>query len=141
MAADVPASASENQNTKKDNSFNYLYDTNLSIEEKVNIISKEIYRATNVEYDSSVIDKINIIKDNNLSHLPICVSKTQYSLSDDPKKINISDYNIRVTDINVYNGAGFITVYLGDVVTMPGLPKDPNYEKIDYKDNEVIGLK
>ncbi|MBR2247550.1 MAG: formate--tetrahydrofolate ligase [Bacilli bacterium] len=126
---------------KKDNSFNYLYDTNLSIEEKVNIISKEIYRATNVEYDSSVIDKINIIKDNNLSHLPICVSKTQYSLSDDPKKINISDYNIRVTDINVYNGAGFITVYLGDVVTMPGLPKDPNYEKIDYKDNEVIGLK
>ncbi|MBQ2639725.1 MAG: formate--tetrahydrofolate ligase [Bacilli bacterium] len=125
---------------EKDNKFKLLYDNSLSINEKIDIISKEIYRANNVIYSEESLRKIDTINKNNLSYLPICVSKTQYSLSDD-KNNTKKDYNITVTDINIYNGAGFITVLLGSVVTMPGLPKEPNYENIDLIDNKIIGLK
>lgn len=125
---------------EKDNKFKLLYDNSLSIKEKIDIISKEIYRANNVIYSEESLRKIDTINKNNLSYLPICVSKTQYSLSDD-KNNTKKDYNITVTDINIYNGAGFITVLLGSVVTMPGLPKEPNYENIDLIDNKIIGLK
>ena len=67
-----------------------------------------------------------------LNHYPICVAKTQYSLSDDKNRLLIKDkYQITVKDINIYNGAGFITVLLGNILTMPGLSKNPNYEQID----------
>ena len=123
-----------------ENEFKLLYDSNLEIKEKIYIIAKEIYRANNVIYSAESLRKIEEITRNNLSHLPICVSKTQYSLSDN-KNNKQKNYNIKVTDINIYNGAGFITILLGDILTMPGLPKKPNYEKIDLVNNEIIGLK
>ena len=86
------------------------------------------------------MDKIKGIENNNLSNLPVCVSKTQYSLSDDAKNKEIGNYFITVSDVKLYNGAGFITVLLGKVLTMPGLPEVPNYEKIDLIDENIIGL-
>ena len=122
------------------NDFKLLYDVNLSIKEKIEKIAKEIYRADQVVYSEESLRKISMIESNNLSKLPICVSKTQYSLSDNAKIKEIGGYNIYVSDIKLYNGSGFITVLLGKVLTMPGLPSNPNYEKIDYIDGEIIGL-
>ena len=124
----------------KDNNFKLLYDVNLSIKDKIEKVAKEIYRASDVLYTNVALDKIKDIENNNLSNLPICVSKTQYSLSDDAKKKEIGGYSITVFDIKLYSGAGFITVLLGSVLTMPGLPKKPNYEKIDLVDGQIIGL-
>ena len=76
-----------------------------------------------------------------MAYLPICVAKTQYSFSDDKNKIGVpKDFEVTVKDIDIYLGAGFITVLLGDMVTMPGLPRVPNYEKIDLENGEIINL-
>ena len=78
---------------------------------------------------------------NNLDKLPIVVAKTQYSISDDPKKLGYpQDFDVTVRDVKLYNGAGFITIYLGNMITMPGLPKVPNYEHIYLEDNKIVGL-
>ena len=129
------------ENINYNNQFKTLYDVNLSIEEKIEIIAKKIYRADSVNYSDAAKNKIDIINKNGLSNLPICVSKTQYSLSDDCKNVVCDDkYSANVSDIKLYNGASFITVLFGSVVTMPGLPKCPNYEKIDFVDGKIIGL-
>ena len=126
---------------ENENEFKYLYNENDSLEEKINKLATNIYRATNVVYSEEAKEKIRIIEKNNLSYLPICVAKTQYSLSDDKNMLLISDnYSITVKDIDIYNGAGFITVLLGNILTMPGLNKRPNYENIDIKENEIIGM-
>ncbi len=125
----------------RENHFKLLYDDCLSIKEKLEILAKEIYRVDGVNYSNLALSKIKNIEENNIFNLPICVSKTQYSLSDDAKNVSISNrYSIYVRDIKVYNGAKFITVLLGKVLTMPGLPKKPNYEKIDLVDGKIIGL-
>ena len=125
----------------KDNNFSYLYNDNDSIKEKIFKLATNIYHATGVNYSIEALEKIRIIDKNSLSYLPICVAKTQYSLSDDKNKLLISDdYSITVKDINIYNGAGFITVLLGYILTMPGLNKTPNYENIDIKENEIIEI-
>ena len=74
--------------------------------------------------------------------LPVCIAKTQYSISDYPKKLGYpKDYTVTVRDIELHTGAGFITVLLGSILTMPGLPKKPNYEIIDLDENdEIVGL-
>lgn len=125
-----------------ENKINYLYNLTDDIKTKIESLAKNIYRATNVEYSNLAEEKIKQIKENNISNLPICVAKTQYSLSDDKTKLGIpSDYSIHVKDIKVYNGAGYITVLLGKILTMPGLPKTPNYEKINIDDdNNIIGI-
>ena len=85
--------------------------------------------------------KIAVIEKNEMSHLPICVAKTQYSFSDDKNKVGVpKDFEVTVRDINLYNGAGFITILLGDIMTMPGLSRKPNYLNIDYVNNNVVGL-
>ena len=82
-----------------------------------------------------------MLEENNLSYLPICGAKTQYSLSDDAKKLgNSKNFSIYVRDIELYHGAGFITVLFGNILRMPGLPSKPNYEKIDIVDDKIIGL-
>ena len=88
------------------------------------------------------MEAISLFEQEGFSHLPICVAKTQYSLSDDPKKLgNPRDFSITVRDLCLYNGAGFITVLLGKIMTMPGLPSVPNYEKIDIdEDGNATGL-
>ena len=76
-----------------------------------------------------------------MSNLPICVAKTQYSFSDDKEKIGVpKDFSFTVKDINLYGGAGFITVLLGSIMTMPGLSRHPNYENIDVIDGNIVGL-
>ena len=125
-----------------ENKINYLYSLTDDIKTKIASLSKNIYRAKNVEYSDLAEEKIKQLQENNISNLPICVAKTQYSLSDDKTKLGLpTDYTIHVKDIKVYNGAGYITVLLGKILTMPGLPPKPNYEKIDIDDdNNIIGL-
>ena len=121
--------------------FHYLYEDSDSIYDKIYKLATEIYHANKVEYSEESLNKISILEKNNLSYLPICGAKTQYSLSDDAKKLgNPTNYSIYVRDIELYHGAGFITVLFGDILRMPGLPKHPNYEKINLVDNEIVGL-
>lgn len=122
--------------------FKLLYDDYISIPEKIQKIAKEIYRAADIEYSIKALSVLEEIERQELSHLPICVSKTQYSLSDDPKNLGApKDFTLRVRDIEIYNGAGFITVILGKTIRMPGLPERPNYEKISLDDeSNVVGL-
>lgn len=127
---------------EKDNEFNFLYELDMPIKEKLEIISKEIYRAKGVVYTSKSDKDIKKIEEMGFGNLPICVAKTPYSLSDDPS-INIltDDYEITIRDIRINAGAGFLVAYTGNVLTMPGLPKQANAYKIDLDENdEIIGL-
>ena len=118
-----------------------LYQDNESVQDKIFKLAIEIYHASQVEYSPEALEKIKFLEDNNLSYLPICGAKTQYSLSDDAKKLGApSNYSIYVRDIELYHGAGFITVLFGDILRMPGLPKHPNYEKIDTVNDMIVGL-
>ncbi len=127
---------------ERENDFNFLYDDYISPEEKINKICTEIYHAGSVVYSDLAKEKLDEIRRLDLTHLPVCISKTQYSISDDPKKLGYpTGYEMHVRDIELYNGAGFITVLMGNTIKMPGLPKVPNYEKIDLNDeNAIIGL-
>lgn len=131
------------EDCSNDKEFKHIYDLEDSFEEKLIKISRNIYHADNVEYSDIALKKLDLIKKNNLSYLPICVAKTQYSISDDKNKLIIDkEYSIHVKDINIYNGAGFITVLLGNILTMPGLPKNPNYKEIKLDNNlNIIGIK
>ncbi len=122
--------------------FAPIYDENLSIEEKVLTLAKEIYRADNVIYTKKAQKAIADIKAIGLDKMPICVAKTQYSLSDDPTKLGApTNFDITVSDVKVSAGAGFIVIYTGDIMTMPGLPKSPAALKIDIDDKgKIVGL-
>ena len=122
----------------KENDFKFLYDLNDSIQNKINTICREIYHSDNVIYNEDVIDKIKKIDNLGLSNLPICIAKTQYSLSDDPKKLGSpSNYDIEIKNIELKGGAGFIVIFLGSIIDMPGLSKHPS--ALDMKiDNEKI---
>ena len=125
----------------KESKFTYLYDLNDSFFEKVDKVCKGLYGASIVNYTKEALDKIKIIEKNGELNLPICVAKTQYSFSDDKNKIGVpTNFEVVVKDVQLYLGAGFITVYLGDILTMPGLPEKPNYEAIDVVDGEIINL-
>ncbi|WP_099320658.1 formate--tetrahydrofolate ligase [Anaerococcus sp. Marseille-P3625] len=127
---------------EKDNEFKFLYDTNLSIKEKIEIICKEIYRAKDVVYTDKANKEIKRIESLSYSNLPICIAKTPYSLSDDPNvKITDDDYKITIRDMRINAGAGFLVAYTANILTMPGLPKSPMaYEiKLD-NNNNIVGL-
>ena len=127
---------------ENDNDFKLLYDTNLSIKEKIEIVCKKIYHAGNINYTDIALEKIKDIESIKLDKLPVCIAKTQYSISDDAKKLGYpKDFDVEVKDISIYAGAGFITVYLGNIMTMPGLSKHANYENIDIDNNgNIIGI-
>ena len=121
------------------NDFKLLYDDNLTIVEKIEKVCKEIYHAGKVNYTYEALEKIGMLEKQELAHLPVCISKTQYSISDDPKKLGFpKNFEVNVKDIIPYIGAGFITVLLGDVMTMPGLAKKANYENIDIDEYGVV---
>ena len=122
--------------------FKVLYDENLSIEEKINKIAKEIYGADYVDILPTAKKQIKEIEKLNLDKLPICVAKTQNSLSDNPNLIGRpTGFSITVREVKISNGAGFIVVLTGSIMTMPGLPKVPAAEKIDIKaDGTIEGL-
>ena len=123
----------------KDIDFKLLYDEKLCIKDKIDIICKKVFHAGCINYSEEACKKIRMIENINKDKLPICVAKTQYSISDDPKKLGYpKDYEIMVKDVNVYTGAGFIVVYLGDIMTMPGLSRNSNYINIDIDSNYNI---
>lgn len=127
---------------KNDNDFKYLYDLDLPIKEKIETIAKEIYRARGVVYSKKCEKEIKRLEKLGYSDLPICIAKTAYSLSDDDKiNITCDDYQINIRDIKVNAGAGFLVVYTGNILTMPGLPKVANAYNIDLdENNEIVGL-
>lgn len=127
---------------ENENDFKFLYDLEYSIKEKIETISREIYRASGVVYTKKADKEIKRLEDLGYKNLPICIAKTPYSLSDDPN-INITDkdYEITIRDIRVNAGAGFLVAYTGDILTMPGLPKKANAYQIDLdENNEIVGL-
>ena len=120
-------------------SFAPIYDVKDSIEKKFETIAKKIYHAGGVSYAPAAVKAIRDIEALGLDKLPVCVAKTQYSLSDNPKLLGAPEgFTITVTDIRVSAGAGFIVVYTGAIMTMPGLPKLPAAERIDVDENGVI---
>ena len=127
---------------ENDNDFKFLYDLDNSIKEKIETISKVIYRASGVVYTKKADKEIKRLEDLGYKNLPICIAKTPYSLSDDPNiNINDKDYEITIRDIRVNAGAGFLVAYTGDILTMPGLPKKANAYQIDLdENNEIVGL-
>lgn len=127
---------------EKENKFKLLYDEQEPIKDKIEKISKNIYRAGTIRYTEKAEEEIKKINEIGYDKLPICIAKTQYSISDDKDKLGApKDYEITVKDVCLYSGAGFITVLLGDIMTMPGLSKKPALENIDILDNgEIIGI-
>lgn len=122
--------------------FQPLYSTALSIQEKMTMIAREIYGAKDVEFSPSALKQIADIEKLGLDHKPLCVAKTQYSFSDNPSLLGSpSGFTIHVQEVKISNGAGFIVILTGDIMTMPGLPKKPAYEVMDITENgEIIGL-
>ena len=122
--------------------FKPIYDEKLPIKEKLEIIAKEIYRADGVVFTAQAEKSLKGINSLGFSDIPVCVAKTQYSLSDDPKKLGKPEnFTITVRDLKLSAGAGFVVALTGDIMTMPGLPKVPAAEKIDCdNDGFITGL-
>lgn len=120
-------------------SVKYTYNMEQSLTEKIESIGREIYGAKNVIYTKTAQNNIKKIEKLGYGHLPICMAKTQYSISDDPLKLNAPEgFSITVTSVALSSGAGFVVVYLGNVMTMPGLPKEPASDGMDITENGII---
>ena len=124
------------------NNFTFAYDTEDSIEDKLNAIAKKIYHADGVALTPNAKKQIKELEELGFGKLPICMAKTQYSFSDDPAKLGApSGFTITVRNMKVSAGAGFLVALTGDIMTMPGLPKVPAAEKIDVDENgKITGL-
>ncbi len=121
--------------------FHTLYSVDDRITDKIRKVCLEIYGASSVHISDEMINKISLLEKNGKANLPICIAKTQYSFSDDAKKVGVpKDFEVTVKDIQLYGGAGFITILLGNIMVMPGLSRHPNYELIDVVDGEIINL-
>ncbi|HHW61289.1 MAG TPA: formate--tetrahydrofolate ligase [Syntrophomonadaceae bacterium] len=122
--------------------FKLLYELDLPIKEKINLICTQIYGARNVQYNKAVNTMIDKLETLGYGDLPICIAKTQFSLSDDPNlKGRPVDFDVTIRDIRLSAGAGFIVVLTGEIMTMPGLGKTPAAQKIDIlPSGEIIGL-
>ena len=128
--------------TQKDFEFNYAYKLNLTIKEKIETIAKKIYGADGVEYVEGIEEKIAEIERMGYGNLPICIAKTQYSLSDDQKNLECNEpFNIHIQNVILKAGAEFIVIITGKIMTMPGLPKVPAAESIDVDNNgNIVGI-
>lgn len=138
---DLAQKVVETIDTKPSN-FAPLYDEKLPIKEKLDIIAKEIYRADGVDYTAEAEKALAEIEKLGYGRIPICVAKTQYSLSDDPKKLGKPEnFRITVRDLKLSSGAGFVVALTGSIMTMPGLPKKPAALNIDCdNDGNITGL-
>ncbi|MDK2805755.1 MAG: formate--tetrahydrofolate ligase [Thermoanaerobacterium sp.] len=127
---------------ERESDFKPLYELDMPIKDKIKTIAKEIYGADDVEFTKEAVKDLKNIEKLGLSHLPVCIAKTQYSLSDDPKLLGRpKGFNITVKRLNISAGAGFIVVMTGDILTMPGLPKSPAAEKMDIdEEGKITGL-
>ena len=125
----------------KKNNFSYSYDINDDIKTKIFKVANKIYGASDVIYDNKALEEIKNLEDDGHGNLPICIAKTQYSLSDDPNNLTgDNEYDIHVKEVILKAGAEFIVVLTGKIMTMPGLPKNPNSERIDIKDGIIEGI-
>ncbi|MBQ4466633.1 MAG: formate--tetrahydrofolate ligase [Firmicutes bacterium] len=121
------------------NNFSYTYDLDMSIEKKISAICHKVYHAKHMFILANARNKAKEIEALGYRDLPICMAKTQYSFSDNPKLLGApQDFTVQITNVKVCAGAGFIVAYAGDIMTMPGLPKVPSAEKIDIDENGVI---
>lgn len=128
--------------TEKPSDFTVLYSDELTVKEKIKEIALKIYGADSVTYTTAAEKAIAEIEKLDVKDLPVCIAKTQYSLSDNPSLLGKpKNFSITVRDARLSNGAGFVVVYTGDIMTMPGLPKIPAAEKIDVdSDGKITGL-
>jgi formate--tetrahydrofolate ligase len=122
--------------------FRYLYEDDLPLWKKVESIAKNIYGAREVEADKKVRAKFKKLQEDGFGHLPVCMAKTQYSFSSDPKLLGApSNFDLTVRDVRLAAGAEFVIAYCGDIMTMPGLPKTPAAEAIDVDETgKITGL-
>ena len=127
--------------TKKEN-FQMMYEDSDTIKEKILKVATKIYGAKDVKYSKEALENIEKIEKLGYGNLPVCIAKTQYSFSDDPKNLEAkNDYEITVRDVELKAGAGFVVVLAGKIMTMPGLPKVPAAESIDIDENgNIIGI-
>ena len=124
---------------EEENNFEYAYPLESTIKEKINAIATKIYGADGVDFTKEAEKEIANLEKLGYSNLPICMAKTQYSLTDDPLKLGRpTNFRITVRKINISAGAGFIVALTGDIMKMPGLPKLPAAERIDVDENGVI---
>ncbi|KUK51800.1 MAG: Formate--tetrahydrofolate ligase [candidate division TA06 bacterium 32_111] len=129
-----------NSETSK-NEVNYVYDFKDSIEEKIKKVAYRIYGAYGIVINKKVKGKIKMVEEWGFSELPICIAKTQYSFSDNEKLLGRpKNFNIEIKDIKVSSGAGFIVVYLGNIMTMPGLPEEPSALKMTINEKGEVKL-
>ena len=122
--------------------FEFMYQENDSIKEKIYKVATKVYGAKDVEFSDEAIKNIEKIESLGYGNLPVCIAKTQYSFSDDPKNLECDNcYNLHVRDVELKAGAGFVVVLAGKIMTMPGLPRVPAAESIDIDQNgNIIGL-
>ena len=128
--------------TEKEENFQYMYELNEGIKEKIEKVATKIYGAKGVVFEEAAQKEIERIEKLGYANLPVCIAKTQYSFSDDPKNLECKDeYNITIRDLELKTGAGFIVALAGKIMTMPGLPRVPAAESIDIDENgEVVGI-
>ncbi len=126
----------------KEAHFKSIYEKDEPVDVKIEKVATEIYGASKVVYSSKALTSLKKLKDLGYGNLPVCMAKTQYSLSDDPKKLGRPDgFELNVRDMYVSAGAGFVVVLTGDIMTMPGLPKEPAAYRIDVSDDgKIVGL-
>lgn len=127
---------------EKPSMYHPLYPDEMPLEKKIETIAKEIYGAAGVTYDAGIRTRLKKLTEAGYGNLPVCMAKTQYSLSDNPKKLGRpSGFKINVRQVNLSAGAGFIVVMTGEIVTMPGLPKVPAAERVDVDEQgRIVGL-
>lgn len=124
---------------ERPSAFKPCYPLDIPLKEKINAVATKIYGARGVNYTAPAEKAIKEAEALGAGTLPVCIAKTQYSLSDDPSLLGRpEDFNITVRDVRLSNGAGFVVVFTGDIMTMPGLPKAPAAQKIDVNENGVI---
>ena len=128
--------------TEKEENFQYMYELNEGIKEKIEKVATKIYGAKGVVFEEAAQKEMKRIEELGYANLPVCIAKTQYSFSDDPKNLECKDeYNITIRDLELKTGAGFIVALAGKIMTMPGLPRVPAAESIDIDENgEVVGI-
>ena len=141
-AVDIAEKLTKLLENKEPSELKYSYDLKQGVKDKILNVAQKIYRAKDVEYSEEAIQNIKRIEGLGYGDLPVCIAKTQYSLSDDPTNLLCNnEYNIHVRDVILKSGAGFIVVLAGKIMTMPGLPKIPAAENIDIDENgEIVGI-